>query len=60
MQLDQYRQIQFVAGPFKGLLGRTLSPVNSEDENSSWYVEVMIAGRPVVREVPAADVQHTR
>lgn len=60
MQFEQYRQIQFISGPFTGLLGRTLSPVDKEAEDSNWYVEVMIAGRAVVREVPASDIKHAR
>lgn len=60
MQFEGYRQVQFISGPFKGLLGKTLSPVDKDDEDSNWYVEIMIGGRPVVREVSAADIQYTR
>lgn len=55
MQLTGYQQIQFVSGPFAGLLGRTIGPVGDGDEK--WYVEVMIAGRPVMQEVPIEDVK---
>lgn len=55
MQLEGYQQIQFISGPFEGLLGRTLSPVDTEGQ--SWYVEVMIANNPVVQEVPAQDIK---
>lgn len=53
MSLSEYQQIRFVSGPFEGLTGKTLSPV-SDTEN--WYVEVKIGGRPVVQEVPEADI----
>lgn len=57
MSFEGYRQVQFVSGPFKGLLGRTLSPVG--DGETSWYVEVMIAGKPVVREVLTEEIKYT-
>lgn len=60
MQFEGYRQVQFIAGAFNGLLGKTLSPVDKDDEDSNWYVEIMIGGRPVVREVPASDIKYTR
>lgn len=53
MSIEGYTPIQFVSGPFSGLLGKTLSPVG--DGESTWYVEVNIAGRPVVQEVPKDD-----
>lgn len=49
--LEPYQQIQFVSGPFEGLLGRTLGPAGED----TWYVEVKIANNPVVQEVPTAD-----
>ncbi len=53
MQLSEYQQIKFVSGPFEGLMGKTLSPVAGTE---NWYVEVKIGGRPVVQEVPTADI----
>lgn len=54
MSLGEYRQIKFVSGPFAGLLGKTLRPVA---DSTDWYVEVMIAGRPVVRQVTVEEIE---
>lgn len=53
MPLSEYQQIRFISGPFEGLTGKTLSPVV---DTENWYVEVNIGGRPVVQEVPGADI----
>lgn len=53
---NPYEQIQFVSGPFAGLLGRTLGPAGE----TTWYVEVNIANRPVVQEVPVEDFKPLR
>lgn len=53
MSFSEYQQIRFISGPFEGLMGKTLAPV-ADTEN--WYVEVKISGRPVVQEVPEADI----
>lgn len=53
MSFTEYQPIKFVSGPFEGLTGKTLSPVV---ETENWYVEVNIGGRPVVQEVPEADI----
>lgn len=58
MQIEGYTPIQFVSGPFAGLLGKTLSPVGGGD--TKWYVEVNIAGRPVVQEVEITDFSPLR
>lgn len=51
-EVKEYHPITFVGGPFKGLLGRAIKKSGEE----KWYVEVNIAGRPVMQEVPAADI----
>lgn len=53
MPITEYQRIKFVSGPFEGLTGKALSAV-ADTEN--WYVEVNIGGRPVVQEVPEADI----
>lgn len=51
--LEPYQQIQFVSGPFEGLLGCTLGPAGDD----TWYVEVKIANNPVVQEVKTSDIK---
>ena len=50
--LEPYQQIKFVSGPFEGLLGKSLSKASDE----TWYVQVMIAGNPVTREVKNEEI----
>lgn len=59
MQLEGYTPIQFVSGPFAGLLGKTLGPIDGGETNK-WYVEVNIAGRPVIQEVEITDFSPLR
>lgn len=54
MSLIEYQQIKFVSGPFAGLLGRTRLKVEG---STNWWVEVMIAGRPVQREVTIEEIE---
>ena len=53
MSIAEYQRIKFVSGPFEGLTGKALSAVT---DSENWYVEVNIAGRPVVQEVPESDI----
>lgn len=51
--LSPYQRIKFVNGPFKGLLGKTLTQVKG---SSDWHVDIDFGGRSAIRVVSEEDI----
>lgn len=52
--LTPYQRVKLVGGPFKGLLGKTLTKVKDSD---NWHVEINFGNRPIIQVVAETDIE---
>lgn len=51
--LSPYQRVKLVGGPFKGLLGKTLTKVK---DSGNWHVEINFGNRPIIQVVAETDI----